>query len=713
MKNLIIVNLSRQILIFFCLLISINSISYSSNQDIVWLKQGCGGSIAKLRAAPSGKFIVFSTSLNVLSLFDTDSNKIVKMLDSTYVSGVYAFIFSEDSKTLATAVCSDSITTLKVWDLKNLKILNNITFPIGNLRQVDISPDFSHIACKDDNSALSVWDTVTGNKMSGFLKYADNFYYSLSYNRDGKILSLISAENLLIVNALTGDSVNSITGINYWTNKSVFSPDNSKLIKYSTDDMVYVYSTTGFNLLTAINTRRRVTDVAFTTDSKRIITSTNSDILVWDINSGDSLGIFQIIPSPSTLDFTYINQLPFLITGRENLKIIDFMDGTIVNTFFEDNSNMRFSSDGSKVISRTSDRVIRFFDTPTGIISGTTSFGQQDMVSFLPWSDYIYILRRNQNFFLVNIFTGDTVETYDLKFRSTAFSLSPNRQYAQILDSLQQVQIWDWKDKKLLYILDSMQTMQFSPQSKYMSGYLKNPSNLQVLRLENGKTVFQVPDSNVIYHTYTYDEKICIVTKDNTLKIYEIESGNLYRQFTPLSQNRTYFRILPAKVSKYLVETIRDGSIQVHNISTGAIEKVFFDYHSAIADASGARIAGCDVSPDFKYIVAGYPDGTGILWRIGITVGVDDNNEVKDSPYCTPNPCSNILKINLPSNDLTYVDIDLYGLNGIHFASIFKGIPNPREHSYEFDTRHLPEGTYFCRIISNNKIKWILVCILR
>lgn len=71
-----------------------------------------------------------------------------------------------------------------------------------------------------------------------------------------------------------------------------------------------------------------------------------------------------------------------------------------------------------------------------------------------------------------------------------------------------------------------------------------------------------------------------------------------------------------------------------------------------------------------------------------------------------PNPIENETKVHLQLNANAQVEIDVFDLQGRKISTLFDGVQYTGASEVQYETKNLPNGTYFMRItVANNSTK--------
>ena len=156
-----------------------------------------------------------------------------------------------------------------------------------------------------EESSAKVWDAVSGNELLSF-----NEKISLtSYEPKGRIIAVVSNNDIIVLDADTGKQKFSLTGHTAQLTSLNFSSDGTRLVSGSSNGELIVWDmvsgkqalklqgpTDGFSPFV----HYEIFGVAFSPDGKYILTgNTYGEATLWDGNNGKKLNtkIFELIHS--------------------------------------------------------------------------------------------------------------------------------------------------------------------------------------------------------------------------------------------------------------------------------------------------------------------------------------------------------------------------------------------------------------------------------
>ena len=204
-----------------------------------------------------------------------------ELLSLEHGNRVLSVVWSPDGSRIATG----SNGGVWVWDAVTGENVLSLKHGGYRLESVAWSPDSSRIATSSTFDGVRVWDAVTGENVVS-LKH-DHRVKSVAWSSDGSRIATGSAVGVRVWDAVTGENVLSLKHV-YRVESVAWSPDGKRIATSSTFDGVRVWdAVTGEELLTV--ECDYVTAVAWSSDGSRIAAGSDGGVRVWDAVTGEKL----------------------------------------------------------------------------------------------------------------------------------------------------------------------------------------------------------------------------------------------------------------------------------------------------------------------------------------------------------------------------------------------------------------------------------------
>lgn len=211
-----------------------------------------------------------------------------------HTSDVTAVAYSGDGQRLASA---GSDGTVRVWDVSSGNVLRTMSSEPGLFfTWIAFSFDGRRILSLNEKRlvagmTIKLWDAVTGVE----LKTLSGEFTSAALDPTGKMIALGEDETVKLLDAETLRPIRELNGHKATIRSIAFSPDGKTVATASDDKTVNLWnSNTGMVTLSFPEQAEAVENVAFSPDSKRLVTSTNDDKLIklWDVATGKLIQSF-------------------------------------------------------------------------------------------------------------------------------------------------------------------------------------------------------------------------------------------------------------------------------------------------------------------------------------------------------------------------------------------------------------------------------------
>jgi WD40 repeat protein len=222
----------------------------------------------------------------------------------------------------------------------------------------DISGDVSDFFwAKGQNRALSInqntillWDVETGQCMLSKNKHSDDVL-SAGFSRDGRQVLSGSKDNTVQLWNTTTDRIVSLPGHKAPVTAVCFSPNNKLGLSGSKDRTVLVWDLSRKTIIhTLTGHKNHIYSVSFSPDGKHAISAGKDEtIKIWDVESGEN---------EDTLDASRLSE-QIRIKFGDCISVLDSVDAGVLS--------VKYSPDGTKIISGGEDKMVKIWDVKTGI----------------------------------------------------------------------------------------------------------------------------------------------------------------------------------------------------------------------------------------------------------------------------------------------------------------------------------------------------------
>ena len=359
--------------------------------------RGFSADVESLTFSLDGKRLA-TVSGGTLQVWNAINGKLIQTLPGEAT----AVAFTADGKRCVS--CSDSVSSVKVWDVERGRLLFNLNCGRNKPCSLAFSPDGRHVACGNTVGKIAVCDANTGKQLHFFEAYHDNeSIKSLAFSPDGR--QLVSGGfirkpiKIWDVNArdIGGSEIPAVMSTSNGTQTLAFSLDGSKVLGDAGSGRVQVWDAkTGLHLqkFTFPELRKRLGGVAFASRGRQLITVDADNMLeFWDVDSERSdkakianggsrvkelWGFSAHALSIKKVAFSQDGRLVVTGSADDLVKVWDAQTGQRLKTFarhLSDVHNVEFSRNGERVVG--ADRYsIRIYDRKSGEYSSFRTVGK-------------------------------------------------------------------------------------------------------------------------------------------------------------------------------------------------------------------------------------------------------------------------------------------------------------------------------------------------
>lgn len=201
---------------------------------------------------------------------------------------VNSVIFSPDGQTLASGG-SDSAVVL--WDVMTGQRHGRLTFDSARINSVAFTPDGKMLAAGDNQGRVILWDIVTGQLSGQPLTGQASIVNTVAFSPDGRTLASGGNDNTITLwDVATGQPRGkSLAGHTDWIRSVAFSPDGKTLASGSDDNTIILWDVATdqprHEPLTGHS--NWVYSVAFSPDGETLASGgEDNTIILWDVATG-------------------------------------------------------------------------------------------------------------------------------------------------------------------------------------------------------------------------------------------------------------------------------------------------------------------------------------------------------------------------------------------------------------------------------------------
>ncbi|BAY85315.1 WD-40 repeat-containing protein [Calothrix parasitica NIES-267] len=440
---------------------------------------------------------------------------------------------------------------IDIWDLNTEELLHRFSINSGIVLSVKVTHDNQIIACGIKDKIVKICNL---NHSELIEIQSQSYNISLiDISRDGQYIATGSGEKIIKVwDINTGLYLQSLSGHVSEINAITFSNTNQILATASVDRTVKIWDITKGKCLKTLQGRADfVHSAVFSNDNQKIISGSQHSINFWDINTQcistffktkDWLSSLIISQDEKTIacanisnedNFIRIWQIDNLNSSKKNYQI----PNKILKGHNDNIWSIAFNPDGTKIVSGSSDRTVKIWNSQTGQCLKTLSGHNRPVlcVSFSPDGNTVASCGGHSIIKLWNIETGECFLTiqekasYIINFNSNGLILASGHTSGII-------KLWNTKNGKYIQTLGNHKpiiSIAFSDDGRYIA-YGSYDGTVTVWDINDNKSVaiLQQNYSSPWSLAFSKDSKLLAVGRDSeVIQIWDINTSQIITSF--------------------------------------------------------------------------------------------------------------------------------------------------------------------------------------
>ena len=575
------------------------------------------GKLINTKLSPDGTQVAVLTSIGIW-IHDTQTGEAVSlfMMPQTGEKNDLMFrasngspealTFSDDGSIVATAHGN----SIYVWDTFTGKAFAMLDEHPDSIKGLALSPDRTKLATAGGDWTVRLWDVDTGNYIRSLGH--PSAVNTVAFSPDGKILASAGG-TLRLWDADSGELLHANKKDLGSVNVLVFSLDGKTLASGGGwDHTVYLWDVnTGTIRVDLKGHTGKIRDIAFSPDSSTLITASRDKTMrLWDVNTGTEQ---KNLPTPEDK----IN--PFVVANLMLKRI----DPGVLPGKRDDVHTVKFSEDGTQLVSVSSDGSLHLWNVDTGRYQLSFSLGEYiDWMSIIAFSPDSKHLVSNNEFeervrvWSVETFTQHTILTTPEQVRGLTFSPDMKKLAGRHFDLT--IRVWDAETMEHLSTLQGADRrpdywpLVFSSDGKILAsrGILKifgDGNEIQLWETDTGAELFTLEGHTGTVSEYTFSPNSKVFAsggEDGIIVLWDVETGksllNLTGHTKPISA-------LAFSADSTTLVSGGGNEIRLWNVRTGDL--------SGTLDVLG-NVRALAFSPDGKTLASGSGEGPIQVWEL-------------------------------------------------------------------------------------------------
>jgi len=426
-------------------------------------------------------------------------------------------------------------------------------------------------------------------------------------------------------------------------NSLCFSPNGKYIVSGSSDNTLKLWDfESGKVLRTFVGHSRAVSSVAFDHTGKRIVSSSyDSTVKLWDVKSGNLIKTFVgHEKSVNTAIFGAFGQS--IVSGSDDCKVIlwNVQSGEpikVLNDHLSSVTSVCFSFDGKFIVSGSKDKTIKVWNPLTGMLLKTFEGHSQKITS-------VDISSSNQ--YIVSGSTDKTIKLWNItkkKYKLPVIGLK--------------IDLPD-NEKSFVSKNNSIYSVRFIPKTQNII-FISSDNTINIWNLQTGNIdkTFNNFSTNLIslaVHPVNQDI-VAIGDSHGTINIINTNDGNtkFYKRFKGIAKSNAYIKsVIFSLDSNEFLTLSNNNAVKLWDSHTGKLN-MSLNFEQRIK----SNIITAGFFPKKNYIVFGHINNTINVWNIKtkkrIRTFTADNSNLKKIYFSSDGQQI----ITLSSNDVQVWDI--------------------------------------------------------
>jgi WD40 repeat protein len=258
-------------------------------------------------------------------------------------------------------------TMMKLWETASGRLVR--TFE-GNERAgylIAFSPDGQYIVSgRFYDKAFKLWETTSGQRVRTFEGNERALVHVAAFSSDSRHIVSGSCKTLKLWETASGRLVRTFEGNERDVVLVAFSPDGQYIVSGGSYDTAFkLWEAASGQLVRTFEHGARVYVVAFSSDSRHIVSGSDKTMKLWETTSGCLVRTFEGHEKQvNSVAFSPDGQ--YIVSGSQDktMKLWETASGSLVRTFEGHDTSVRsavFSPDGQYIVSGSGDHTLKLW----------------------------------------------------------------------------------------------------------------------------------------------------------------------------------------------------------------------------------------------------------------------------------------------------------------------------------------------------------------
>ncbi len=452
------------------------------------------------------------------------------------------------------------------------------------------------------NNLLSLANKQTSYTLQTDLSYDAIGFIPIASN--SKYIFLIESRQIKLFNLEKGTVVQTFKvnglGESILDNTIIITPDKKYMIFGDGNKIKLFDMKTKSIVYTFFGHRENIASMAVTSNGKYIVSGCNQGVIkLWDISKKTIVETFKGHDNPVSALAVTPNGRYIASASEDNTIMLWSIKTKKLVCAFEGHTNyissLIFTSDGKFMISGSWDKTIRYWDLKTKKLKGTLK-GHTDWInSVVITADDKYVVSASNDSTIklwdINKKTRRLIQTFEGHAEGVnTVTITPDDKYIVSAGEDNTIKLWDTNKKTAIETFkgscsEPVSIIAVTPDGKYIlsaSDWSHEKEIINLWNINTGTLVRKFKLSYIKFIEISYDGKYIICTDDTAIKIYDINTGVIIKEF---EFNLPVKKIVTTKNGNYIVysDWFEDGSadndiIHIYDIKTETVIQTFKKY---------------------------------------------------------------------------------------------------------------------------------------